>query len=176
MTYFSENMLERADYHIGRLATEHRTLMTLRTLLAKVVERRGNLTYIDRRYVPLAYEQLIFGRYAKHPLQFGVTAPVDEQLEVNHVHVDGKWYDLRCDSSMAADFTAAVAELLVVDHTPMFGDISQFDYESIPFDYAVDNVFRDGVHVDEYCYLVDSSNWKYIAAVVYKIIHGITCN
>lgn len=157
MAYYSEGMLDRAKSHIERYGSTHESLIPLYNLLAKVMRRRGGVTYIDSVCVPVAHRSKIFGKYKEHSVRFGV----DEEFETNHISIDEKWHDLCQNSDMADDFVCALAEIFFMDHT---GFLPTKD--NVEFDYVVNG---------DHCYIVNSSNWKYVATMVYKCIHKITC-
>lgn len=161
MVYYSEGMLDRAKDHIERYGSTHKSLTPLYNLLTKVVRRRGGMTYIDSVCVPVAHRSKIFGKYKEHSVRFGTELSMNGELSVNHISIDERWHDLSQNSDMADDFVFALAEISFMDHAGFL-----LTKDNVEFDYVVNG---------EHCYIVNLSNWKYVAAMVYRCIHEITC-
>lgn len=180
MAYFSENMVARANERIANYSKKRTpTLLILQSLclfLTDVMNRRGSILYVCKDDVDSAYEDVIFKHYRKLPILYGFSADDhDVTSEITHISIDSKWHAVKDDAVIEDDFRYAFAHANDMLYEL---DLSLVETEDdVPCDYIMSSHrWEPEEPYEEYCYVVNQSNWKYIAAMTYKCICAITSN
>lgn len=176
--WFSSNMVALADAHIKRcvLDKEDESLcnaLQLRRFLVDVMKRKGSILYVCEGDVPVEYENVIFKGCKRYKVGFGISRDDYEDCMdvISCIKFCGKWHDITTNSTMRRDFAVAAENA--------FNDADRFDFDVVGIDNlpCVALCYRDTVReYKQYCFAVDKSNWKYVAAAAYKCIRDLVSN